>query len=212
MDEGHPIQHSEDRDSSIKQQFNELLSEIRSQRQEVQLLKEEIHGNSLNLKSEVKKNKTESDLDWRFKGNKLQYDFNNEVSETIKQALWGLEHNKDDYCKELLNELPEKLRKRNKLIRIADTSIGGWDTVKLYESNPLASDSEDESRINRAESRALKRKKTQTSHSGKRRTSYHVSSDHYMVNDRRPTTFGPSTSAQPADDRGNRFRSSTGPT
>lgn len=41
------------------------------------------------------------------------------------------------------------------MIKIADKSAGGWDTVKEYESDELASDSEDDKRLKRAESRAM---------------------------------------------------------
>ena len=36
----------------------------------------------------------------------------------------------------------------------------GWETVRQYEANPVASDSEDESKIYKAEGRALKRKRS----------------------------------------------------
>lgn len=42
---------------------------------------------------------------------------------------------------------------------MADTSPGGWSTVKNYISNPLADDSDDEKRINKAENKALRERK-----------------------------------------------------
>ena len=62
------------------------------------------------------------------------------------------------YAREQAGEWCESLKKRNKHIHIADTSEDGCDTVRMYEANPLASDLEDESRINRAESRIMKRR------------------------------------------------------
>lgn len=48
------------------------------------------------------------------------------------------------------------INNRQKLIRMADSSELGWRVVEQYVSNPLASDEEDEKRINRAEARATK--------------------------------------------------------
>ncbi|MES9971261.1 MAG: hypothetical protein ABW092_14610, partial [Candidatus Thiodiazotropha sp.] len=90
---------------------------------------------------------------------KRQFQFNSEIEDSLKQTLWAVENNKIDYVKECLNEATEKLKNRNKLIRIADSSEGGWETVRQYDVNPLADDSDDESRIRRAEARAVRKKK-----------------------------------------------------
>lgn len=138
---------------NIQVQLNAILSELSN-------LKKDVQGNSLSVATEVKKLKTEKDLVWRFTGNKHQYDFNNEIADIAKQCVWGIENEKFDYVKEQLTELLEKTHKRNKIVRIADTSTGGWETVRQYETNPVASDSDDESRIQKAENRALKKQKT----------------------------------------------------
>ena len=51
----------------------------------------------------------------------------------------------------------ELLRHRQKVIKLADQSEHGWRTVAEYETNPIASDSEDEKRIYRAEARASRK-------------------------------------------------------
>ncbi|XP_064642032.1 uncharacterized protein LOC135496587 [Lineus longissimus] len=48
----------------------------------------------------------------------------------------------------------EMLEKRNKIILLADSLEHGWKTVREYESNPLAEDSDDEQKILKAELRA----------------------------------------------------------
>ena len=52
------------------------------------------------------------------------------------------------------------LKFRQKLIKIADSSEGGWRTVDEYQRNDLAEDSDDEKRLNRAESRAQKKRRS----------------------------------------------------
>ena len=145
----------------INRNIRELLLEVRNQRSEINSPNEEVRGASQSVASEVKKIKSGNDIRWRFDGNRLQFEFNSEVADNLKQTLLGLENGKQEYAVEVLKESCDKLKTRNKHIRIADSSEGGWETVRQYISNPLASDSEDETRLSRAESRAVKKKKTQ---------------------------------------------------
>ena len=54
-----------------------------------------------------------------------------------------------------LNCAMNELSHRNKMIKLADGSQGGWATVSEYETHDLADNSEDERRIIKAESRAM---------------------------------------------------------
>ena len=51
-----------------------------------------------------------------------------------------------DKMKRLANE-GKKIRKRQKLVKLADRNKGGWLVVQEYESDDLASNSEDEKKI-----------------------------------------------------------------
>ncbi|KAH3859739.1 hypothetical protein DPMN_102562 [Dreissena polymorpha] len=122
-------------------------------------MKEEIRGSAFSAQEEVNFSKKEKDVTWRFKRNRVQFEFNEHIAGSLKQIDWSIEHGKTGYCRELIAETLTNIQKRSKLIRMADTSEGGWDTVKLYGSNPVARDSEDEAKINRAENKAVKMKK-----------------------------------------------------
>jgi len=53
----------------------------------------------------------------------------------------------------------KSLRHHQKMIKLADKSKASWLAVKEYQTEELASDSEDEKRIKKAQERALKKKK-----------------------------------------------------
>ena len=70
---------------------------------------------------------------------------------------FAVNYGKTEYLKELLCAEDSQIERRNKLIKLADTSVGGWEAVRQYDSNDLADDSDDDRRISRAESRAAKK-------------------------------------------------------
>ncbi|CAC5398635.1 unnamed protein product [Mytilus coruscus] len=77
-----------------------------------------------------------------------------------------------DYARETITEVIDKIKRRNKLVKIADSSEGGWETVRQYESNPVASNSDDESKINKAESRAIRKRNAKGKKSTSKKANY----------------------------------------
>ena len=105
----------------------------------------------------VKQLKTEPS--YKFEGSRVQYEFNAEVDKEvsrIKRAAASRDHSK---IRGICYDIKGKIHKRNKLIKIADKSPAGCDTVKEYLSDELASDSEDEKKIRSSKNRALREKK-----------------------------------------------------
>jgi hypothetical protein len=143
----------------------DILAELKSQKEEIKelvnskvsSLRDEIQGATASATSELKKFKGQNEITWKSKGHKIQFNFNLDIQESLDSINWAIDNGKFDYAKELLKEAGQKIKERNKHIRIADSSSGGWETV----ANPVASDSDDESKIYRAENRALKKRKTE---------------------------------------------------
>ncbi|VDI61329.1 Hypothetical predicted protein [Mytilus galloprovincialis] len=105
----------------------------------------------------AKKLKKEVSVKLKGEGNKNQYSFNSDiVSELLTLQK---QTSAEDSVGTNLMGLILKVNRRNELIRIADKLQAGWSTVREYESDDLASDSEDEKRLRQAENRALKTSK-----------------------------------------------------
>ncbi|CAG2197541.1 unnamed protein product [Mytilus edulis] len=129
-----------------------------SLRKDISDLRQEVHGATVSVASQVKKLKTESQYNWKYEGNKVQFLLNTEFLEDLTQSIWAIDNSKVDYARDTIKEVIDKIKRRNKLIKIADSSEGGWETVRQYETNPVASDSDDESKINKAENKALRKR------------------------------------------------------
>jgi len=99
--------------------------------------------------------------DYKFNktGNKNQFDVNAEFLEQSECALKFIVKGKVEKAGEMIKQNIVAIKKRNKLIKIADRSDIGWATVREYETDEVASDSDDDKKIKQAEARAQSRLK-----------------------------------------------------
>ena len=93
-------------------------------------LKRDIQEDSLsNNDSIAKKLKEDSKISFKFEGNKKQFYFNSGLAEKAQSTSTALGKRKFEVVRGYLKELGSDIKKRNKLIRLADKSTAGWDLV-----------------------------------------------------------------------------------
>ena len=102
-----------------------------------------------------KKFRDESSIKFKSGGNRIQFKFNEGIQSGVQQIYKQLS-TPNTTSASLALTIISKHKDRNKLIRIADTSAGGWATVRVYESSDIAENEEDDKKIRQAENRALK--------------------------------------------------------
>ena len=94
----------------------------------------------------------------------MQHEFNKDIMEDLQDIIDNISDEQDPVSTSL-KAVISKLKKRNKLIKIADSTEGGWAVVAEYEKEPIGSDSDYCKRIRQAETKALKKKNTEKSKS-----------------------------------------------
>ena len=107
----------------------------------------------------------------KFKGNQRQFEHNAKI-DSIFDRLTSANVPENKNLTNLIVEGKELIRKRQKLIRIADKSADGWRVVDEYVSDELASGSEDEKRgLKRAKDAANRKRRqaTQARHGPEKR-------------------------------------------
>lgn len=97
---------------------------------------------------------------FKYEGNKRQYTFNQEIADSIEGIASNIRELPRDEIKELLEATIKKIEERQKLIRIADRSAAGWDTVKeLSAAAEISTNHKEAKLIKKAEERALQARK-----------------------------------------------------
>ena len=88
----------------------------------------------------------------KFKGNQKQFELNAELDAIFESIEIESESIEPHFFanQDVSQEGKQRIRKRQKLIKIADKSRNGWQVVAKYESDELASGSEDEKRLKKA--------------------------------------------------------------
>ena len=163
--------HNEDFRPVTQKQFKDLLGAVKKSFDKIESVREEIvQSKEETTKSIEKRCKKERTYEFKSKGNRIQYELNEDVSEQIelaescigrvveskKGAGGKASAGKKDLVKaqEALKDGKSLLVTRQKHIKIADRSDHGWITVAEYQDDELASNSEDKKRIEKAEKAA----------------------------------------------------------
>ena len=131
----------------------ELLKQQQENATELKRLQNEVASSKSSQSSQKPR---VAEPDFRFAGNKKQYQLNKEVVEKLDEAMATT---RDEERTSKIQEGKDLLLERNKHILLAEKY--GWDTVACYTADPLASDSDDEKKIRKAvkESKQLRDEK-----------------------------------------------------
>jgi soluble cytochrome b562 len=97
--------------------------------------------------------------EWKHEANKKMHRHNEEVLEQVQRADHFLEKGNVELARECLKSGKSFLKKRMKMIRIADLEELGWKVIKHYESDDLCENSDDEKALNRARRTAIANEK-----------------------------------------------------
>jgi hypothetical protein len=123
-------------------------------------LEDKIEEKSKQIES---KGKAEKDvIKLKFKGNQKQYEINAKLEAILTDISKANEQNNQERVSKLVDDAKALIHRRQKLIKIADRSKDGWRVVEEYESDDLASNSEDEKRLRKAIESAGRKRKIET--------------------------------------------------
>ena len=87
--------------------------------------------------------KIDDTFKFKHRGNRIQFEFNQQILKIVENLSSALNNDDINEANDLCGDLTTKLKRRNKLIKMADRSVLGWGTVAEYEADPIVSDSDE---------------------------------------------------------------------
>ena len=151
--------------ASNEDALDEITAAVNRQleRNNAVMMKQMSEKSELSIKDAIKRalerqgtsKKQKKEPEFKSKGNKIRYEANEEVLEKIEASINAIDNEELDVAKSELEAGKAKIKKQQKLIRIADREENGWEVVRHYLSDELASDSDDEKAIAKARKEAL---------------------------------------------------------
>ena len=146
--------------SQIEDIFDRFKSYIDHLLDSLASLNEDSSNKDVGPDDEAKVFKRETEANkLKFKGNQKQYLFNAAIEDHNMFVLDLLKKGENSKAMKAIENILELIQKRQKLIKLADKSEGGWLVVQEYEQEELADDSDDEKRIRKAQAQAVRKKK-----------------------------------------------------
>lgn len=145
-----------------KEEFSRLMASMNDIKEQMMTWRKELSDERDAADDRlVKKMRLDKGIQFKRKSNEKQHQFNESVLDKLEVAQKSLSSTPPavERAKEALGEGEQLIKNRQKLIRIADRSEYGWQTVAEYEEDELADGSDDEKRLYKAELRASKKAK-----------------------------------------------------
>ena len=95
--------------------------------------------------------KEEAPYVWKKEGLRLQHNLAHSSVAKLTNAIAAMDLQHHDRARENVKATIDLQTQRMKELKIADTSEAGWETVNAYKANPIAENSDDDKRLQRAE-------------------------------------------------------------
>ena len=133
---------SDRQDPALPQDVKQLIATLQNTQNKLQ-------SKLSDLSSQVEKD--EDGHTWKKEGLRKQHEIAEKIMARCKQAVNAIDGRDSKTARKYIQQSIDLLLHRIKELRIADSSDGGWETVNLYRSNPVADDSDDDKRIKKAE-------------------------------------------------------------